>query len=126
MSPAAIAGAAFSMLAGGETPVPQEGAYPDAEVVTPGTLGFLATFFVAVAVVLLARNLIARQRRMRARAGVVRHHAIPVEREPRRRIAAESEVGGAAGASEPGTSGSAEGPAEAAPESGASGGPRAQ
>lgn len=65
------------------TQEPAQGGYPDPELVTPGTIGFLATFLLAAAVVLLARSLLKRQRRMRARAGVVRYHPIPVERTPR-------------------------------------------
>ena len=65
------------------TAEPTETGYPDAESVTPGTIGFLFTFFLAAAVVLLGRSLLRRQRRLRARAGVVRHHPIPVERAPR-------------------------------------------
>lgn len=73
----------IDLIAAAATKEPSQGGYPDPELVTPGTIGFLATFFLATAVVLLARNLLKRQRRMRARAGVVRHHPIPVERTPR-------------------------------------------
>lgn len=75
----------IGVIVAAATEQPAEGGYPDAELVTPGTIGFLATFFLATAVVLLARSLLKRQRRMRARAGAdaVRYHAIPVERGPR-------------------------------------------
>lgn len=62
----------------------QQSGYPDPESVTPGTIGFVATFLLAAAVVLLARSLLKRQRRIRARSGEVRYHPIPVERGPRR------------------------------------------
>ncbi|HJA39286.1 MAG TPA: hypothetical protein H9793_09930 [Candidatus Brevibacterium intestinigallinarum] len=65
------------------TTEPTPTVYPDAESVTPGTIGFVFTFLLAAAVVLLGRSLIRRQRRLRLRAGVVRHHPIPVERGPR-------------------------------------------
>lgn len=41
---------------------------PPDEVVTPGTIGFVVTFFVAVAVVLLVRDMTRRVRRLRRRA----------------------------------------------------------
>ena len=67
-------------LVAAATTEPTQTAYPDAESVTPGTIGFVFTFLLAVAVVLLGRSLIRRQRRLRLRAGVVHHHPIPVER----------------------------------------------
>ncbi|GAA4516126.1 hypothetical protein [Brevibacterium yomogidense] len=73
----------IDLIVAAATNEPAPSDYPDPDLVTPGTIGFLATFFLATAVVLLARNLLKRQRRMRARAGVVRHHPIPVERTPR-------------------------------------------
>lgn len=73
----------IDLIIAAATEEPAEGGYPDAELVTPGTIGFLATFFLATAVVLLARSLLNRQRRMRARAGAVRYHPIPIERGPR-------------------------------------------
>lgn len=73
----------IDLIVAAATEPPADGGYPDAELVTPGTIGFLATFFLATAVVLLARSLLKRQRRMRARAGVVRFHPIPIERGPR-------------------------------------------
>lgn len=73
----------IDLIVAAATEPPTDGGYPDAELVTPGTIGFLATFFLATAVVLLARSLVTRQRRMRARAGVVRYHPIPTERGPR-------------------------------------------
>ena len=73
----------IDLIIAAATAPPAESGYPDAELVTPGTIGFLATFFLATAVVLLARNLLKRQRRMRARAGAVHYHPIPVERGPR-------------------------------------------
>ncbi|GAA2086500.1 hypothetical protein [Brevibacterium salitolerans] len=87
----------------GESAPPGEGAYPDAELVTPGTIGFVVTFLLAVAVVLLARSLLRRQRAMRAREGVVRRHPIPVERETRRaqEHAAPAQTAGSAQTAEP-------------------------
>lgn len=41
---------------------------PPPELVTPGTLGFLVTFFAAVAVVLLLRDMVRRNRRIQLRA----------------------------------------------------------
>lgn len=77
---AASLSAALSPLAPNSTQAPETN-LPDPELVTPGTVGFLVTFALAVIVVIMARSLLRRQRRMRARAGVVTRHAIPVERE---------------------------------------------
>ncbi|WP_380165982.1 hypothetical protein [Jannaschia sp. R86511] len=41
---------------------------PDESLVTPGTIGFLVTFFVAVALVLLVRDMNRRVRRVRVRS----------------------------------------------------------
>ena len=41
---------------------------PDPELVTPGTVGFLVTFFVAVALVLLVLDMVRRNRRVGVRA----------------------------------------------------------
>ena len=56
---------------------------PDEELVTPGTIGFLITFAVVVAGIVLA-NLAARKvRKLRARDGAVESNALPVRVDPR-------------------------------------------
>lgn len=64
MSALALAGAL--LLASTPTPTPPVRA-PDPDSVTPGVLGFLVVFVLAVVTWLLMRNLTARLRRMRFR-----------------------------------------------------------
>ena len=52
---------------------------PDPVLVSPGTVGFLVTFAVVVAVIFLIRDAIKRVRRVQARAGYQYRHAIPVQ-----------------------------------------------
>jgi hypothetical protein len=83
-----------------QTPVPEEDiVYPDPVTVTPGTIGFLFTFFVAVAVVLLARDAMRRARRVRAADNAQEVYPIPMRRQGQR-SATESDGGSAAGAAD--------------------------
>ncbi len=57
---------------------------PDPDLVTPGTIGFLVTFFIVIFVVFLIRDALKRVRRVRARAVAsdaypipLRKHAVP-------------------------------------------------
>lgn len=64
-----------------QTPAPtQDVEYPDPVLVTPGTIGFLFTFFVAVAMVFLVRDAIRRVRRVRAADHAVQRYPIPLRR----------------------------------------------
>ncbi|GAA2001622.1 hypothetical protein [Brevibacterium samyangense] len=65
--------------------VPSDGATegvtpPDPELVTPGTLGFLVTFFIVVVVVFLIRDAFKRVRRIRAADHAEDRSPIPVAR----------------------------------------------
>jgi capsular polysaccharide biosynthesis protein len=53
---------------GAATPTPTTPVSPDPDLVTPGVVGFLATAFVAVAVILLVWDMTRRIRRGRVRA----------------------------------------------------------
>ncbi|WP_336924136.1 hypothetical protein [Aquipuribacter sp. SD81] len=56
------------VLAASVSPSPEPGVVtPPADLVTPGTVGFLVTFLVAVALVLLVRDMNRRVRRIRVR-----------------------------------------------------------
>lgn len=71
--------AVLSLLA--QSPAPtEEIEYPDPVLVTPGTIGFLVTLFIAVAVVLLVRDALRRVRRVRARDRAVDRYPIPMRR----------------------------------------------
>ena len=63
-----LASAGVWLLTSTSTPTPPVKA-PDPDSVTPGVLGFLVVFVLAVATWLLMRNLTARLRRMAARGG---------------------------------------------------------
>lgn len=60
--------AALTWLADDTTPSPDPGFNPD--TVTPGTIGFVITFFVAVAAVLLIVDMVRRIRRINLRQQV--------------------------------------------------------
>ncbi|OMH23801.1 hypothetical protein BKD30_10470 [Tersicoccus phoenicis] len=81
------------------TPTPQNGGLKpglSAEQVTPGTLGFLATFAVAVAGLLLIRSMTKRVRR-------IQHRALIEEREAAARGEAPGDVDPGSGDGGPGT-----------------------
>lgn len=52
------------------TPTPTPSGAPSDDSVTPGVVGFVVTFFVAVAAVLLALDMVRRIRRVRYRAEI--------------------------------------------------------
>ncbi|MGO4593315.1 hypothetical protein AB4Z18_05780 [Leifsonia sp. 2TAF2] len=52
------------------TPAPTPSGAPSDDSVTPGVLGFVVTFFLAVAVVLLVLDMVRRIRRVRYRAEI--------------------------------------------------------
>ncbi|WP_025158686.1 hypothetical protein [Leifsonia aquatica] len=52
------------------TPTPTPSGGPDADQVTPGVVGFVVTFLVAVAAVLLVLDMVRRIRRVRYRAEI--------------------------------------------------------
>lgn len=59
---------AFVWLAA--TPTPTPSGTPDDDLVTPGVAGFVVTFLVALAAVLLALDMVRRIRRVRYRAEI--------------------------------------------------------
>lgn len=61
--------------------------YPDPTLVTPGTIGFLATALVVVLTIFLIRDAVRRVRRVRARDDAKTVSHFPIERNPRRRPA---------------------------------------
>ncbi|UVI37459.1 hypothetical protein [Brevibacterium spongiae] len=63
------------------TPAPStDGGTPDPDLVTPGTIGFLATFAVIVVAIFLIRDALRRVRRVRARSGTTDAYPIPLRR----------------------------------------------
>src|SRR5690625_7358462 len=56
------------------------GGAPDPDLVTPGTIGFLATLAVVVVVIFLIRDALRRVRRVRARSGETDAYPIPLRR----------------------------------------------
>src|SRR5699024_4542235 len=56
------------------------GGAPDPDLVTPGTIGFLATLAVVVVVIFLIRDALRRARRVRARSGETDAYPIPLRR----------------------------------------------
>ena len=60
------------------TPTPAPGTPPDPELVTPGTIGFLATLAVVVATVFIIRDAVKRVRRVRAQDHAVDVYPIPI------------------------------------------------
>ncbi|GAA1849728.1 hypothetical protein [Brevibacterium marinum] len=70
------------ILAAAQGATPSEG--PDPDLVTPGTIGFLATLLIVIIVVFLIRDALRRVRRVRARSQAddaypipLRKHAVP-------------------------------------------------
>ena len=66
-------------LASSPTPTPDGGA-PDPDLVTPGTIGFLATLAVVIVTIFLIRDALRRVRRVRARSGASDAYPIPLRR----------------------------------------------
>lgn len=64
------------------TPTPTEPVIPPADRVTPGLVGFLAIFFVAVATIFLIRDMVKRVRRVRAKDNAQTEYRIPIRRTP--------------------------------------------
>ncbi|WP_349828665.1 hypothetical protein [Brevibacterium litoralis] len=72
------------LLAATPTPTHIEGVTPpDPALVTPGTIGFLATLAVVVATIFLIRDAARRVRRIRANHGVEVRSRLPVSRDDR-------------------------------------------
>lgn len=70
-----------ALIALAQSPAPTEDIeYPDPVLVTPGTIGFLVTFFLAVMVVFLIRDALKRVRRVRAKDHAVDRYPIPMRR----------------------------------------------
>ncbi|MDN5656835.1 hypothetical protein [Brevibacterium sandarakinum] len=66
------------ILATAQTANPSEG--PDPELVTPGTIGFLATLVIVIFVIFLIRDALRRVRRVRARAHADDAYPIPMRK----------------------------------------------
>ncbi|MGC3021353.1 MULTISPECIES: hypothetical protein [unclassified Brevibacterium] len=63
------------------TPAPTtDGGSPNPDLVTPGTIGFLATLAVVVVTIFLIRDALRRVRRVRARSGASDAYPIPLRR----------------------------------------------
>lgn len=56
------------------------GGAPDPDLVTPGTIGFLATLAVVIVVIFLIRDVLRRVRGVRARSGETDAYPIPLRR----------------------------------------------
>ncbi|WP_227492731.1 hypothetical protein [Brevibacterium sp. CFH 10365] len=56
------------------------GGTPDPDLVTPGTIGFLATLAVVILTIFLIRDALRRVRRVRARSGASDAYPIPLRR----------------------------------------------
>ncbi|WGP07540.1 hypothetical protein QFE97_07200 [Bacillus subtilis] len=67
------------IFASSPAPTP-DGGTPDPDLVTPGTVGFLATLAVVVLTIFLIRDALRRVRRMRARSGTSDAYPIPLRR----------------------------------------------
>ena len=87
------------------------GGAPDPDLVTPGTIGFLATLAVVVVVIFLIRDALRRVRRVRARSGETDAYPIPLRRHV---VPNQSKLSGPEGPKD--------GPASAAPPAGPDGG----
>ncbi|MFB9777818.1 hypothetical protein [Brevibacterium otitidis] len=73
------------------SPSPTDGVrYPDPELVTPGTVGFLVTLALVIATVFLIRDALRRVRRVRGRVHAVEHYPIPLAKEQQRRYQPET------------------------------------
>lgn len=57
-----------------------DGTAPDPDLVTPGTIGFLATLAVVIVTIFLIRDALRRVRRVRARSGASDAYPIPLRR----------------------------------------------
>ena len=57
-----------------------DGGTPDPDLVTPGTIGFLATLAVVILTIFLIRDALRRVRRVRARSGASDAYPIPLRR----------------------------------------------
>ena len=66
------------ILATAQTANPSEG--PDPELVTPGTIGFVATLVIVILVIFLIRDALRRVRRVRARAHADDAYPIPMRK----------------------------------------------
>ena len=70
-----------ALVALAQSPAPTEDIeYPDPVLVTPGTIGFLVTFFIVVAAIFLIRDALKRVRRVRAKDHAVDRYPIPMRR----------------------------------------------
>ncbi|MGC2940343.1 MULTISPECIES: hypothetical protein [unclassified Brevibacterium] len=67
------------ILASTPPPTPDGGA-PDPDLVTPGTIGFLATLAVVILTIFLIRDALRRVRRVRARSGASDAYPIPLRK----------------------------------------------
>lgn len=68
------------------SPAPTEDVrYPDPSIVTPGTIGFLAVFALAVVTIFLIRDALRRVRRVRAKDQAVDKYPIPMAKDQKRR-----------------------------------------
>ena len=59
---------------------PPDGGTPDPDLVTPGTIGFLATLAVVVLTIFLLRDALRRVRRVRAHSGASDAYPIPLRK----------------------------------------------
>ena len=67
------------IFASSPTPTPDGGA-PDPDLVTPGTVGFLATLAIVVLTIFLIRDALRRVRRVRAHSGASDAYPIPLRK----------------------------------------------
>lgn len=73
------------------SPAPTEDVrYPDPSIVTPGTIGFLAVFALAVVTIFLIRDALRRVRRVRAKDRAVDAYPIPMAKDQKRRYQPET------------------------------------
>ena len=59
---------------------PPDGGTPDPDLVTPGTIGFLATLAIVVLTIFLIRDALRRVRRVRAHSGASDAYPIPLRK----------------------------------------------
>ena len=67
------------IFASSPAPTP-DGGTPDPDLVTPGTIGFLATLAIVILTIFLIRGLMRRVRRVRAHSGASDAYPIPLRR----------------------------------------------
>lgn len=67
------------IFASSPTPTPNGGT-PDPDLVTPGTIGFLATLAIVILTIFLIRGLLRRVRRVRAHSSASDAYPIPLRR----------------------------------------------